>query len=922
VSLERLAAALADRYRLERELGQGGMATVYLAEDLKHHRKVAIKVLRSELAAALGAERFLREIEIAARLTHPGILPLLDSGEAGGGPDMPGPYLYYVMPFVDGESLRDRLRREGQLPVDEAVAIARRVATALGYAHGLGVVHRDIKPENILLTGGEPVVADFGIAKAVSAAGQTRLTESGFAVGTAPYMSPEQASAESQLDGRSDLYSLGCVLYEMLAGEPPFTGPTLQAITARKLNDSMPSLRTVRELVPAGVEAAIRRALAKAPADRYQTARQFAEALDGSGPQPVTAEGTGSPARQAPWRNALAIGVVAVVAAAAGVTFAWRHFAALAADAPEVRFAIRPLEGDSISLRSSRSLDISPDGRRIAFLGAHAGDTVVRLYLRDLGGGGTVALVGTEGAYAPFFKPDGEWIGYFEEGTGRLMKVPVRGGQPQLVCDCGPSTGADWGNDGWIVFDPGMERQLTSLRRVRETGGAPEFLPVSDTTFSSSIWGLFGPRLLPDGKTVLVTANGFVPSRVSAVSLETGRRTDLVLGAWRGQYVDPGYLVYAKASELWAVRFDPRRLAVIGEPVLVADSVQSAQDLWAEYALSRSGTLAYARPLHVTGRDGSRLVWVDRNDRIEVIADVPGGYWMGPRLSPDASRIVFWGFPYGYGVNDHGRVWLYDRTRGAPRALTDAAYTSAWPIFSADGRSVISNSNRDSTAQFASLYRTPIDGGGAPERLTMPAGQTSPFAPMLMQQPTSWSPDGRTLAFQEGYHQKTLYDIYALSLGGDSGVRPLLTTGANERLPTFSPDGHWLAYASDESGRLQVYVRRWPVFDEPVQVTRDGGDSPAWSRDGRELYFVKGQGLFAVPFDDGRTGAARLAVNGAQRGSRNTMHMFGIFGRQYDIAPDGRFLMIQREANVPSGAEYQVVLNWTAELRRRFEARP
>jgi tRNA A-37 threonylcarbamoyl transferase component Bud32 len=594
-----LVAALQDRYRLDRELGQGGMATVYLAEDLKHHRQVAIKVLRSELAAALGAERFLREIEIAARLTHPGILPLLDSGEAGGGPGMPDPYLYYVMPFVDGESLRDRLRREGQLPVDEAVTIARRVASALGYAHGLGVVHRDIKPENILLTGGEPVVADFGIAKAVSAAGQTRLTESGFALGTAPYMSPEQASAESQLDGRSDLYSLGCVLYEMLAGEPPFTGPTLQAITARKLNDSMPSLRTVREMVPASVEAAIRRALAKAPADRYQTARQFAEALEGSGPQPATAERTTSPARQAPWRNALVVGAVGVAAAMAGVAIAWRHFAALTADAPVVQFAIQPPEGDSVYLRPPRSLDISPDGRRIVFLGAHAGDTVVRLYLRDLGGGGTAALGGTEGAYAPFFKPDGEWIGYFERGTGRLMKVPARGGQPQAICDCGPSAGADWGSDGWIVFDPGMERQLNSLRRVRESGGSVELLPLSDTTFSSTIWGLFGPRLLPDGKTVLVTTSGAAGARVSAVSLETGRRTDLVLDAWRGQYVDPGYLVYAKAGELWAVRFDPRRLAVIGEPVLVADSVQSAPDFWAEFALSQSGTLAYARPLHV-----------------------------------------------------------------------------------------------------------------------------------------------------------------------------------------------------------------------------------------------------------------------------------------------------------------------------------
>ena len=577
--------------------------------------------------------------------------------------------------------------------------------------------------------------------------------------------------------------------------------------------------------------------------------------------------------------------------------------------------------GDSISLGEAGSLDISPDGRRIVFMAVHAGDTVVRLYLRDLGSGSTVEFSGTDGAYAPFFRPDGEWIGYFERGSGRLMKVPAQGGQPQVICECGPSTGADWGTDGWIVFDPGWERQLTALRRVRETGGTAELLPLSDTTYSGSIWGLYGPRLLPDGKTMLVTGTGATASRVSAISLETGRRTDLVLGAWRGQYLEPGYLVYAKAKELWAVRFNPRRLALIGEPVLVADSVQSAPAFWAEYALSRSGTLAFARSLRVTGRNGVRLVWVDRNDRIDAIADVPGGYLMGPRLSPDGQRIVYWGSLYEGGANENGRVWLYDRTRGAPRALTAAAYTSAWPIFSADGRSVISNSNRDAQGLFASLYRTPIDGGGAPERLTSPVGDSA-SASFLMQQPTSWSPDGRTLVFQEGYHRKTLYDVYALSLGGDGGVRPLLTTAANERLPTFSPDGRWLAYVSDESGRLQIYVRRWPAFDEPIQVTRDGGDAPGWARDGRELFFVRGQGLWAVPFDDGRTGPARLVVRGTQQGSRNALELFGIFGREYDVAPDGRFLMLQREDNVPSGTEYQVVLNWTAELRRRFEGKP
>ena len=271
--LESLRAALAERYALERELGRGGMATVYLARDLKHGRLVAIKVLRPEIAAALGPERFLREIEVAARLTHPHILPLHDSGQAGG-------FLFYVMPYIEGESLRDRLEREGQLPVEEALRITREVASALSYAHSHDVVHRDIKPENILLSGGEAVVADFGIARAITQAAGNKLTETGIPVGTPSYMSPEQASGAVPIDGRSDVYSLACVLYEMLVGEPPYTGPTAQVVIAKRFTDPVPSVRRLRDTIPPTMDAAITKALAKAPTDRFATAAQFGEALE------------------------------------------------------------------------------------------------------------------------------------------------------------------------------------------------------------------------------------------------------------------------------------------------------------------------------------------------------------------------------------------------------------------------------------------------------------------------------------------------------------------------------------------------------------------------------------------------------------------------------------------------------------------
>ena len=311
---ERLAAALADRYRLERELGQGGMAIVFLAEDRKHHRQVAVKVLRAELAGALGPERFLREIETVARLHHPHILPLYDSGEADG-------FLYYVMPLVEGESLRDRLRREKQLPLDDALRIAREVADALSYAHARGVVHRDIKPENILLESGHAVVADFGIARAVSAAGGDRLTETGLSLGTPTYMSPEQAAGSDDLDGRSDLYSLGCVLYEMLAGEPPFTGPTAAGVIQQHITVEPRSITQLRPAVPASVAEAISRALAKTPADRFNPVGQFAEAL-GTGRETGRASAPAAPAAhpgrffgRAAWRWAgLAGGALAVAA--------------------------------------------------------------------------------------------------------------------------------------------------------------------------------------------------------------------------------------------------------------------------------------------------------------------------------------------------------------------------------------------------------------------------------------------------------------------------------------------------------------------------------------------------------------------------------------------------------------------------------
>src|SRR5262245_39477542 len=402
--LTRLAGSLADRYAVQRELGAGGMATVYRATDVKHQRDVAIKVLHPDLGAALGSERFLSEIRTTARLQHPHVLPLLDSGEADG-------LLYYVMPLVTGETLRHRLEREKQLPIDDAVAIAREVADALGYAHGLGVIHRDIKPENILLRDGHALVADFGIALAVQTAGGTRMTQTGLSLGTPQYMSPEQAMGERTIDGRSDVYALGAVTYEMLAGEPPFTGPNVQAIVARLLAEEPRSLTVQRRAVPGGVERAVMRALEKLPADRYARAADFAAALLADGPGPVRPRGR-RPGRPSARTWPVVAGGTALLAAGVGpgrvpptpkgVTEPTRQLAIGLPDSIRVAF-----RGSLDAPGGQGSVTISGDGRRIAWIGTTPRATDAQLFVRDLSSYTIRAVPGTAGAFAPFLSRDG-----------------------------------------------------------------------------------------------------------------------------------------------------------------------------------------------------------------------------------------------------------------------------------------------------------------------------------------------------------------------------------------------------------------------------------------------------------------------------------------------------------------------------------
>ena len=578
-----LSTALADRYRIERELGAGGMATVYLAQDLKHDRKVAIKVLQPELAAVIGAARFLREIKTIATLQHPHILGLIDSGEVDG-------TAYYVMPFVEGESLRDRLTREKQLPIGDAVRLATEVAAALHYAHRHGVIHRDIKPENILLHDGSALVADFGIALAVSSAGGgSRMTETGMSLGTPHYMSPEQAMGEREITARSDIYALGCVLYEMLTAEPPFEGATAQAIVARVLTESPRALRAQRKSVPPHVEAAVLTALEKLPADRFESAKAFAEALgdpayagaSGSATRVVSAyAGAGPGARPRRWPVLAA--AIALVAAVSGLVAGWAVWHRRPPAFPPTVLRYTMVLPDSLALTDALGTPMAyaRDGSAFAY------SSRVGLMVRYADRLDVVPVAGGRRGVAPFFSPDGRWLG-FQVGAG-LTKVPLAGGAPVTICDSCPGFAYTWGSDDTIRYhtappDNGGSRVLMA---ISAQGGSPHEFARPD---SNSGEAFRTPVLLPGGRTVLFSIYRGAASGLAAVDLRTGAITRFEQPGFGPQWVDGGFVVLGNADgTLIALPFDPKQVRPTGQPVTIARDVSQPDPYSTRAAVSAS----------------------------------------------------------------------------------------------------------------------------------------------------------------------------------------------------------------------------------------------------------------------------------------------------------------------------------------------
>jgi len=834
-----------------------------------------LKVLRPELAAVLGIERFLSEIRVTAHLQHPHILPLFDSGQAGG-------LIYYVMPHVEGESLRHRLDREKQLPIEEAVRLASGIASALDYAHRHGVIHRDIKPENILFQDGQAVVADFGIALALSAAAGSRLTETGLSLGTPQYMSPEQATGDRLIDSRSDIYSLASVLYELLAGEPPHTGPTVQSVIAKVLTDRPRPLRQLRESVPPHVEAAVLKALAKVPADRFQTAAQFVDALarpgwggDLASTTPGVAAAPGRLGRRA--LRAVAPWAVAGLATGIALWAAWVHSRPEPPARPVARFAlVLPPSAPLAEFSAGPTVAFSPDGSRIIYVSSAS--TGNQLFSRRLDQLEPVPLAGTQNARNPFFSPDGRWVAYFS--GSKLYKLPLGGGPAAVVADVpGVAFGATWGTTDTIVFR--LER---ALMKVAAAGGEPQLLLQSDTSRGESY--MF-PHYLPDAKALLLQIRTKGVDRLGVLTLATGKLTRFDQPGSNPRYVSSGHVVVAtRSGTLLAVPFDPSSLEITGSAVPVADGLVVGPGGGARMGMSRDGAFAY-----VSGPVALReLVMVDRAGRARVLPAGPQAY-IAPRVSPDGRQIAVEVDELDLVNSD---VWVYDMAQHTRTRLT-FDQSAHRPIWTPDGRRIVY-----SRGQFGQgdLSWIPADGSGPAELL-------------LVAPEDQWAgdvtPDGRTLLFRSG-GGGPVRSIHTLSLQGPRTAQPFLANQFDNHSPSLSPDGHWVASVSNESGRLEVYVRPFPGSGGRWQVSLDGGSEPVWAANGRELFYRNGTKMMV----------AAIALHptftvGARRELFEGNYVNDPVYRSYDVTRDGQAFVMVRSPK-PS-ADFIVVLNWFDQLR-------
>ncbi len=909
--ITRLNAALEGRYTIERELGEGGMATVYLADDLKHERKVALKVLKPELAAVVGAERFLAEIKTTANLTHPHILPLFDSGEADS-------FLFYVMPHIEGETLRERIDREKQLPVDEAVKIATDLAEALDYAHRHKIIHRDIKPANILLHEGRPLIADFGIALAIGVAGGGRLTETGLSVGTPHYMSPEQATGDQAVGVATDIYALGAVLYEMLVGDPPYTGSTAQAILGKIIQGKLASATEERATVPPNVDAAIRKALEKLPADRFVGAQAFAKALG----DPVFRHGAevavGESVRPSLW-NPLSMAASAL-ALVSTMALGW----SLLRPEPPLPVSRQVLSTEGWMSQALGSLAaVAPDGSSMV-LPVDDGPNGFQLGLKIRGSTEITPIPGTENGGYVTYSPDGQWITY---AVGRdLFKRPLVGGSPVKLAEDAESGGSSmalaWLDDGTILYETlgsGLEPGLaaTGMVQISENGGEPlvVFWGGQEGVGQERrpIWahGLPGAQ----GALVAVTPGGGGTNQLYAVDLRDRSSKLLLEEVVRAWYTPTGHLVYVRTDGgVFAAPFDLDALEITGGPIPLFDGVAMPLNA-AEIQLSADGTMLFVEGSAASGTTVGELVWVARSGEATPVDDgfrfnIPLGR-AHLRLAPDGGRIA-----YAADVDGNVDVWIKDLSDGATSRLTFREGSDSQPVWSPDGESITYLSATGPGVASLVNAATQIF-----TRRTDGAGSTVGL-PVEGLFPRGWSPDSQWLLVYRGSagSSRVERDIFTIRPGVDAEPSPLLAREDVEELyPALSPDGRWIAYVSNETGQREIFVRPFPdVEDGQWQVSLDGGQSPLWAHNGRELFFfdpstreIKAAD-FTTTANTFRRGQITSLFTIGNEYSANPLDYF------YDIGPDDdRFIMARRYGAEDERAPTVILVqNFFEELER------
>ena len=884
-------------YEITCAIGAGGMGEVYQAHDTKLGRDVAIKVLPEAFAHdPEKLSRFQREAKLLASLNHPNIATIHGLEDSNG-------TSYLVMELVSGENLAERVRREGAVPVEEALTIAKQIAEALEYAHEHGVIHRDLKPANVKLTPeGKVKVLDFGLAKAFAGDASTEdmsnsptlsmaATMQGVILGTAAYMSPEQARGKT-VDKRADIWAFGCVLYELLTGKQAFHGEDITEILASVVK-SEPDWTALPANISPSIRVLLQRCLRKDKRQRTPDAATIRIEIEDAIAAPndsVATQAAPTPTSKLPWAVTAGLAIVAAVLA-----FGWWR------STRPVEQPLRPLVrldvdlGPDVSLGSIAGADeiISPDGTRIVYVSQG------RLFTRRLDQSSSTELAGTLAALAPFFSPDGQWVAFFT--PGKLQKISVEGGSAITLCDAPAGSGGSWGEDGNIIA--GLN-SLSGLSRIPSAGGPPT--PVTDLQNGETThrW----PQILPGGKAVLFTAHrravAFDTANIEVMSLADHSRKTLVRGGTYGRYLPSGHLVYVNRGTLFAVPFDVDRLEVHGTPAPVLDQVGYNPGTGsAQLDFSQIGTLIYR-----SGGAGGVLpiiAWLDSAGKVQPLLAKPGAY--GPlSLSPDGQRLAV-DVTEGSGTD----MWVYDWQRDTTTRMTFTGKENR-PVWSPDSRYIAFNA----VGEGLSVIRS--DGSGKPQPLTQSKNTQVPW---------SFTPDGKRVAFFE-QASGTGFDIWTVPLESDSAglhagkPEVFLQTQANELEPSFSPDGRWMAYVSDESGTFQVYVRAFPDKGGKWQISNSGGSIPMWSRTGRALFFE-------TQSPDNHIMVAGYEVKGdsfmADKPRMRSEKQLGVGTRQLNLAlaPDGKriaALMPVETAEAPKAQNQNQVTfleNFFDEVRRR-----